>query len=166
MTVSLRKNRKTSRVEYSPQKRARIIIKYGMGATAKTVGRAEGLSAGVVRGIVRRYKHQDKGRNLKRIGRPRKIFPKDKRYILRLINLDPFISNMALLTATGLTVNIRTITRFLQNKRIQYHVALRRPKLNDIHTQKRLEFALKYVDKPQEWWHGVVFSNKSFIQRG
>ena len=57
MTVSLRKNRKTSRVEYSPQKRARIIIKYGMGATAKTVGRAKGLSAGVVRGVVRRYKY-------------------------------------------------------------------------------------------------------------
>ena len=166
MTVSPRKNRKTSRVEYSPQKRARIIIKYGMGATAKTVGRAEGLSAGVVRGVVRRYKHQDRGRSLKRIGRPRKIFPRDKRHILRLINLDPFISNMALLAATGLTVNIRTITRFLQNKRIQHHVALRRPKLSDIHAQKRLEFALKYVDKPQEWWHGVVFSDESSIQRG
>ena len=84
-----------------------------MGATAKTVGRAEGLFAGVVCGVVRRYKHQDRGRNLKRIGCPRKIFPRDKRYILRLIHLDTFIFNMAFLAATGLTVNIRTITRFL-----------------------------------------------------
>ena len=55
---------------------------------------------------------------------------------------------MVFFTATGLMVNIRNITRFLQNKGIQYHVALRRPKLSDIHTQKRLEFALKYIDKP------------------
>ena len=149
MIVSPRKNRKTSRVKYSPQKRARIITKYGMGATAKTVGRAKGLSAGVVRGVVRRYKYQDKGRSLKRIGRPRKIFPRDKKHILRLINLDPFIFNMAFFAATGLTVNICTITRFLQNKGIQHHIALRRPKLNNIYTQKRLEFALKYVNKPQ-----------------
>ena len=60
-------------------------------------------------------------------------------------------------------VNIRTITRFLQNKGIQHYVALRRPKLSDIHTQKRLEFALKYVNKPQELWHGIVFSNEFFI---
>ena len=148
MTVSPRKNKKTSRVEYSPQKRARIIIKYGIGATSKTVSRAKGLSTGVMRGIVKRYKHQNKGQNLKLIGRPRRIFPKDKKYILQLINLDPFISNMALFTATGLTINIRTITRFLQNKRIQHHIALHRPKLNNIYTQKRLKFTLKYVNKP------------------
>ena len=89
-----------------------------MGATAKIVGRAEGLFTGVVRGVVRRYKHQDKGRSLKRIGRPRKIFPSDKRYILRLINFDLFIFNIVFFAAIGLIVNIRTITRFLQNKGI------------------------------------------------
>ena len=102
-----KKNKKTSRVEHSPQKRARIIIKYGMGATAKAVGRAKGFFAGVIRGILKCYKHQNKGQHLKQINHPRKIFPKDKKYILRLINLNPFISNMAFFTATGLMVNIR-----------------------------------------------------------
>ena len=58
------------------------------------------------------------------------------------------MSNITFFTATGLTVNIRTIIRFLQNKKIQYYVALRWPKLSDIYAQKRLEFTLKYIDKP------------------
>ena len=84
-----KKNRKTSRIEDS-QKRA------GMGATAKAVGR---------------YKHQDRGTSLKRLGRPRKIFPRDKRHILRLIHLNPFISNMAPLATSFQSFRICQRTR-------------------------------------------------------
>ena len=66
------------------------------------------------------------------IGRPWKFFPGDKKHILQLINLNLFIFNIIFLAATGLMVNIRTITRCLLNKEIQYHIAFYRPKLNDI----------------------------------
>ena len=119
----------TPRAEYSPHKRTRIVTAYDLGMSAPTISIKEGVSPGVIYGIVRRYRIQKSAKSSPRVDRPPSLNSRDKRHIFQLIRDSPSISNQDLLNQAGLGCSVTTLTRFLQSEGIQHTKALRRPKL-------------------------------------
>ena len=62
-----------------------------------------------------------------------------------------------------LPIHVTTISRRLKSHGIHGRVAAKKEFLTDAHKRNRLEFATAYVNKTQEWWDKVIFSDeKSF----
>ncbi|VVT56489.1 uncharacterized protein SAPINGB_P005098 [Magnusiomyces paraingens] len=113
----------TSRVEYSPIKRARVYMKHEMGIPERRIALEEGISPGSVSGIIRRYPIQKDATSCARSGRPPKLSDRDKRAILRLIKKDPYITTHNLIVAAGLDVSKRTLLRWLKHEGIVHKPA-------------------------------------------
>ena len=156
----------TPRLEYSPHKRARVVQAYDLGMKVKDIALKEGISPGSVWGIQKRYRNQERGRNKRRVGRPKIISERDIRHVKRIIDVDPFISNENLLRAAALSCSISTLNRVLVKEGIQHHRALRRPKLTTELAAKRLTFAQRYLEKPLDWWKNWIFTDETTIARG
>jgi len=156
----------TPRLEYSPHKRARVVQAYDLGMKVKDIALKEGISPGSVWGIQKRYRNQERGRNKRRVGRPKIISERDIRHVKRIIDIDPFISNENLLRAAALSCSISTLNRVLVKEGIQHHRALRRPKLTTELAAKRLTFAQRYLEKPVDWWKNWIFTDETTIARG
>ena len=156
----------TPKLEYSPHKRARVAQGWQLGLSKAALWVKEGVPPNSVSGIVKRYRDQTSGRSKPRSGRPRILLERNIRVILRLINKDPFISNKTLIKEAGLTYSVRTLTRELIRRGIQYQRALRRLKLSERLAEKRLAFARLYVRKPLSWWKRLIVSDESTIARG
>jgi len=154
------------RKHYSPHKRARIAALQTAGISHRDIARREGVSAGSISGILKRYGVQKSAKSLQRSGRPRILTERDIRYLFRFIDQDPFITSEELREKANLACSVRTITRELIRHGIQHSKALRRPKLTPEHAAKRLEFARLHVRKPPSWWRRWIFSDESTIQRG
>ena len=137
--------------EYSPHKRTRITVGYQLGLTPRALFAKENVSPRSVYGIAKRYEYQASGRSLPRSGRPRKLTTRDIRLLLRIIDIDPFVTSEELRISTGLSCSTRTIRRKLVRRGIQHYRARRRPKISEANTVKRLAFARRYVGKPTEW---------------
>lgn len=159
-------NMHTPNTEYSPHKRARIATGHELGLSRRALWAKEGIPPNSVFGLVTRYKHQTSGRSTPRSGRPRILSEREVRRALRLMDIDPFIPNKKLLSDLGLTCSVRTLSRELVRRGIQHQVALRRPKLSDVHAAKRLAFARLYVRKPLSWWKRLIVSDESTVARG
>ena len=82
----------TLRSEYSPYKRTRINLLYDSGIKLKAIRAVEDVPQGSIYGIVSRYSDQKSARLRRRLGRPRSLIDRDIRYILLLIEKDPFIT--------------------------------------------------------------------------
>ena len=62
-----------------------------------------------------------------------------------------------------LPIHVTSISRRLKTHGIHGRVAAKKEFLTDAHKRNRLEFATAYVNKTQEWWDKVIFSDeKSF----
>lgn len=103
----------TSRVEYSPHKRTRVVTSYDLGVPGRQIALNEGVSLHSIHGIVRRYRVQKSAKSSPRAGRAPIIKDRDKRRILQLIRDDPFISTTQLIEQTSLACSTRTLRRFL-----------------------------------------------------
>lgn len=136
------------------------------GEKARVISEKEGIPLASVYGIASRYRLQKSALSQPRTGRPSKLSDRDKRHIARLIEVNPFISPADLAEEIGGHVVGSTVLRYLQSEGIKHHRALRRPALTPIVAQKRLEFAQKYVNKPDSFWRRWIFLDESTVARG
>jgi transposase len=166
MGSSKKKTPKTSRLEYSPHKRARIATGFQLGLTPKALFAKEGVSPRTVHGLVQRYETQEKGKSKPRSGRPPLISPAQLTRIQRIIDLNPFILAKDLIPRARLSCGERTVKRALERIGIQHRPALRRPKLLQQHADARLACALKYVNNSEGQWERWIFSDESTVARG
>lgn len=137
---------------------------YEQGFSKTQIALAEGVPAGTVHGIATRYTQQISGMSQERPGQPQKLSDRDKRYIMRLIEADPFIKNQEILDLIDADITIRTLNRYLQSEGIQHMHALRRPKLSASAAWRRLRFAQEHIDKPISFWRKVIWSDETKVQ--
>lgn len=158
--------RPVSKKNWSPHKRGRIRKMYDLSVPIRKIALDEGIPRGTVHGLVTRYDHQVKGRDRPRPGRPKKLSERQERYIIRLIEENPFIKNQEIINQADLSISEWTLTQYLQSKGIQHRRALKRPKLTPANAAIRLRFAQEHVDKPLSWWRQVIFSDECSIVCG
>ena len=156
----------TPRLEHSPHKRTRILIRSSSGLSHRAIARKEGIPAGSIHGIILRYDSQISAKSQPRSGRPHSLSERDKRSLFRSINANPFITATQILLNCNLGCSVKTLTRFLKLEGIQHYRALRRPKLTPQHAEKRLQFASQYFNKPSSFWRRWIFSDETTIARG
>ena len=137
--------------EYSPHKRTRIVVGWSMGQSPLYLHGKEGVATGSIHGIVSRYRVQKSACSRPRSGRPRILTESHMQRVLRLIDQNPFISAKEIYEKVRLPCSERTILRELIRLGIQHYKAIRRPKLTELHAEKRLLFARKYINKPLAW---------------
>lgn len=98
-------------------------------------------------------------------GRKPKLNEHLKRLIEREIKKDPKISAptiaINLTERENISVNPQTIRNFLYTKGYRGRVARKKPYISPKNVKKRLDYALKYVDKPVEFWEKVIFTDES-----
>ncbi|KAK1825662.1 hypothetical protein QBC39DRAFT_244118, partial [Podospora conica] len=107
----------------TPRRRNRIAALYNVGLSARAVAVHEGVEEVHVRGVVKRFKHQDYGISRPGRNRPPKLTERDKRLILRKVAKDPFVQIETLRRLTCAHVSRSTLTRFLLKEKISHSLA-------------------------------------------
>ena len=61
----------------------------------------------------------------------------------------------------GLSLTSQAIRNRLHEANLHGRIPRNKPFISPINRKKRLEWAKKYVDKPQEFWDSVIWSDES-----
>jgi len=99
-----------------------------------------------------------------RSGRPRVLSKTDKRFIIRQIKIDPKTSApkiTAALENRGVHVAISTVRNVCHKNGYHGRVVRKKFWINETNRKKRLEFAKQHLNKSQEYWNTVLFSDES-----
>ena len=102
-----------------------------------------------------------------RIGRPKKLTPRDMRRIIAHIRINRITRRLTLtqlIRALDLEVHENTLQRVLNEIGYKWRVARRRPFLNKRDRKRRLKFARKHLYWTIEDWSRVLFSDEIFIK--
>jgi transposase len=99
-------------------------------------------------------------------GRPRKFTKRDEQYLKQILkkNRRATVSEITELLPTE--VSSRTVQREIHNLGMRACVAVKKPALNDMHKQRRLEFAKKYKHFTVEDWSRVIWTDKCYFEIG
>lgn len=105
---------------WSPHTRTRIAVAREFGLPYAEIARREGVSARAAAGIVRRYRHQTKGEDLPRPGRPKLLLTaREQRHVLRLVEGTAGLSKAQIIQQAGLAVSETTLARFLKEQGVK-----------------------------------------------
>ncbi|KAK4318814.1 hypothetical protein Pmani_010237 [Petrolisthes manimaculis] len=101
--------------------------------------------------------------NLARGRPPRCTIPAQRRDILQAAEADPQTNAVAIRESFHLDVSERTVRRVLHEAGVhqQHHqTPANKEFLTDQHREGRLRFAQQYVDKPEEFWKEVIWTDE------
>lgn len=151
--------------EISQSTRGKIIALRGTGKSYRKIAKMVKVSFSAVRYIIKRHDETGNTENKPRSGRPKILTTRERRAIIREVQLHPFISAQKLssqvATTSGKIVHPQTIRNVLHYANIYGRAARKKPFISEKNRQKRLEFAKSYIDKPMEFWKNVIFSDES-----
>lgn len=99
-----------------------------------------------------------------RSGRPRKLDSNQKRTVLRCVRADPRVSAPRLAAMVkedyGVDVVPQTIRNVIKESGYNGRVARKKPYISDVNKLKRLTFAKAHVNKQEDFWNTVIFSDE------
>jgi transposase len=95
--------------ELTPEHRAAICAAIESGLPQQTVAEQYGVSRGAVRRTIERCKTNKTLASVIRIGRPKKLNCRERRYVLQVVRRRPKIAYKALVQAVGSEVSVRTV---------------------------------------------------------
>ena len=123
------------------------------------------LSFASVQNIVRKYKNDNTIENKPRTGRPKKLSRRDVSHIMNEVVKNPRISapNLAesIAKISGKRVHPKTVQRVIRNNGYRSRVPRKKPLISEKNRQLRLDFAKKYIDKGEDFWRTVLFTDES-----
>ena len=93
-------------------------------------------------------------------GRPRKTYSREDRIIQLLFASAPSISRQ-IKNTDNINVSRFTVSKHLNEIGLFAQRPMRKPLISKKNKKKRLDFAYKFVNKHQNWWNKVYFSNES-----
>lgn len=118
-----------------------------------------------VASIVRRYKGSSDVTSFPRTGRPRKLTAREETNIIRKIKKNPKTTSTELaaecLEELGKEIHPKTVRRTLQLAGYSSRIARKKPLISKVNKTKRLNFAKEYINKTEDFWDGVLFSDES-----
>lgn len=153
--------------EFPVATRKRIIQLRSEGLTYRVIAERVNVHFSTVGAIVRKHQVTGTTSNLPRSGAPRKITGRPRRYMFRKVSNDPMTTRADLqseLASQGVHVSKKTVVRELNRSGIHSFTPRKTPLLTAKHVKSRLSFAKDHVDKGNEFWEGVLWSDETKIE--
>lgn len=151
--------------EISNDLRQKIIQFHKEGLSTRKIGERLKMGHTTVQYIIRKYKKTHSVLNAARHGRPRKTNTRTDRYICQLVMKKRTSSARKIAAevenATGTKVCAQTIRNRLNEANFGGRVARKKPFISKRNRQKRLKFAKEHVNKPDEFWDSIIWSDES-----
>ncbi|GFW69524.1 transposable element Tcb1 transposase [Trichonephila clavipes] len=66
-----------------------------------------------------------------------------------------------LLSSCSVSVSAQTVRNVLHSAGLKARIPRKKPYINEVNRKRRLEFAMKYKNKPMDFWKKVIFSDES-----
>ncbi|XP_034940291.1 uncharacterized protein [Chelonus insularis] len=143
-----------TRRKLSVAERTKLVCDYKNLKNYSAVARIYKISPEDVRKIIKKSETETTLSDLPRSGRPKVTSRLDDRFIVGLCQKNPEITIEEIreqLRNEGTEVSESTIRRRIHQAGFKSIVAKKKPLLRNIHKKKRLQFALKCIDKKVEF---------------
>ena len=119
--------------------RTTVFIYHENGMKATEIAKKTGVKYNSIHGIIKRYKHQDEGKDLPHAHRRPVLSESDKRLLNRSILRDPKIKAIHLKNQTQVNASVTTIKKFMKTVEHDHHLAKQRPASSDSVVTKQKE---------------------------
>lgn len=136
--------------EFTPEARAAIFALLHTGMSQRAVAREFSTDHRAVDRIAKRYLNTRTFDDKRRKGRPSKLNRVDRRYILRKIRQDRFITWEALAQEMDGAVSVRTLQRAVSFHYKRKWKSMERPKLDKEKARIRLNFCQAWIEDIEE----------------
>lgn len=147
--------------------RQSIVDAHMSGEGYKVISKRFDVHISTVRQIIYKWKKAETVVSFRRAGRPRKISEKGQRKIAREVSANPRLTSkdlQASLAAANIHCHRSTVRRALNESGIHGRVARKKPLLSKKHKASRLKFAKQHVDKSDDFWKRVLWTDESKIE--
>ncbi len=149
--------------------RKKIISLHKTGEGYKKISKALLISQNTEAKVVQAIFKKDGTATIsqRRPGRPRKLTPRQERLLMRRVEENRHTCSLQLSkeveSQTGVTISCDTIRRTLQRNGMHGRRPRKKPILKPRHKKARLEFARAHVDKDEDYWVSILWSDKTKI---
>lgn len=144
----------------SQKTRSSIITLHDVGFSNGDIARQIGVSKPTVARWIQRYIETGDTMHKLGAGRPRCTTPAQDAAIANIIDNAPFTTAPAIRHQIGLPCTSQTIRNRHHNRDLHARVPAKKPKLTDLDTERRMEYALEYAEKPALFWDNVVYCDE------
>ncbi|KAI4883239.1 hypothetical protein NFI96_003468, partial [Prochilodus magdalenae] len=144
-----------------------IVAAHKSGKGYKAISKCFQVPVATVQSIIKKYKKFRTVENLRRCGRKPKVTPVLARRIVREVKKNPRITTKAILVnldSAGGDISRQTVQRTLHTAGFHRHRPRRTPLLQKRHTKARLTFANAHLDKEEDFWCSVLWSDETKIE--
>ena len=147
--------------------RARVIALWQDGQSQRSIAKTLCISPATVQSIEEKFKIVGNLENQPGRGHKRKTTARQDRSLIKRLEINPRSSSTAAAAAKeleesfGLSLTPQTIRNCLHEANLHGRTPRNKPYISPINREKRLEWAKKNVDKPQEFWDSVIWSDES-----
>ncbi len=154
--------------EMSQNLRKKIISLHKKGEGYKKISKALLISQNTVAKVVQTFKKDGTATISQRSsGRPRKLTPRQERFLMRRVEENRHASSLQLSkeveSQTEVTISRDTIRRTLQRNGMHGCSPRKKPLLKPRHKKARLEFARAHADKDEDYWDSILWSDETKI---
>ena len=157
-----------SRPPVTPEDRIKAVILRQQGKSFADIGRELNRAKSCIKKIVDRFNETQSYEDRPRSGRPRISTPKDDRNLVRLVKknrTEPshVVANQWKLS-NGKTASLSLVRRRLLENKLEWKVAVKKPRLSEKHIKARKEFCKMVKSWPVSKWRQVLFSDEMNIE--
>lgn len=142
-----------------------IISHHKSGKGIREIGRMVGRSHSTVHNIIKRYKEFQSVENRSKKSKSTIFSESDKRFLVRKIKENPFLSRLKLAQIAekylGKRASLSTIRNVLRKENFKGRRCRRKPFINKVNKKKRLEFAKLHWKHEFSFWEKVIFTDES-----
>ncbi|KAK3519341.1 hypothetical protein QTP70_024775, partial [Hemibagrus guttatus] len=153
--------------ELTEDLRLRIVAAHKSGKGYKTISKCFEVPVATVQSIIKKYKTFRTVKNLRGRGRKPKVTPVLARRIVREVKKNPRITTKAILMnlgSAGGNMSWQTVQRILHTAGFHGRRPRRTLLLQIRHTKARLAFANAHLDKEEDFWSSVLWSDETKIE--
>ncbi|KAK3518577.1 hypothetical protein QTP70_004094 [Hemibagrus guttatus] len=153
--------------ELTEDLRLRIVAAHKSGKGYKTISKCFEVAVATVQSIIKKYKMFRTVKNLRGHGRKPKVTPVLARRIVREVKKNPRVTTKAILMnlgSAGGNISRQTVQRTLHTTGFHGRKPRRTPLLQIRHTKAHLAFANAYLDKEEDFWSSVLWSDETKIE--
>lgn len=165
MQCLIKKNISKPGCELSLDIRKLILKHRNEGKTLREIGNIIGKPHSTVQRVLDNFKTTGNLLSKRRTGRPKILTPREERIIINKVKLNPKVNAPTIAADIGTSENKKVSPETIRNvlRRANYHgrVARRKPWISKINQKKRLEFANAHLQKSNDFWKCVLFSDES-----
>ncbi|GBL92705.1 Transposable element Tc1 transposase [Araneus ventricosus] len=142
-----------------------VVDHYKSGKSIRKVSDILKISKSIVFSIISKYRKTGSVENKVRTGRPAIFTPREQRWFVKKITINPKRSAVKLTLEArkrfGKISHPEIVRNILKNHDFQARVARRKPFISRVNQKERLKFARCYFKKSKEFWESVIFVDES-----